>query len=114
MSIPAIQARRFTVGDYEVIAQPIPHSAHMLRYNVYRNGKRIGGLASVPTESDCRFLEHPPVVPPLKTYSVTNRPGRPKKGAKRPAAESEKTFAPPREELPDGISLPNSRESNDS
>lgn len=98
------------VGDYEVIAQPIAHSAHMLRYNVFRNGKRIGGLASVPTESDCRFLEHPPVVPPLKTYSVTNRPGRPKKGAKRPASESEKALPAPREELPHGISLPNSRE----
>jgi hypothetical protein len=114
VSIPVIQARRFIVGDYEVIAQPIPHSAHMLRYNVFRNGKRIGGLASVPTESDCRFLEHPPVVPPLKTYSVTNRPGRPKKGEKRPTTERDRAFSAPREELPHGIGLPDTQESQDS
>ena len=114
MSIPVIQARRFMVGDYEVIAQPIPHSAHMLRYNVFRNGKRIGGLASVPTESDCRFLENPPVVPPLRTYSVIYRPGRPKKGAKGPATESDKTLPSSREELPHGISLPHTRDNQDS
>lgn len=114
MTIPVIKARRFMVGEYEVIAQPIAYSAHMLRYNVFRNGKRIGGLASVPSESDCRFLEHPPVVPPLRTYSVTSRPGRPKKGAKRPASESEKNLPLPREELPHEIALPNSRESQES
>jgi len=114
MSIPAIKAQRFMVGEYEVIARPIPSSGHMLRYNVFRDGKRIGGLASVPTESDCRFLEHPPVVPPLKIFSVTSRAGRPKKGAKRPLAESEKAFVPAREELPDGIALPGARDQHDS
>jgi hypothetical protein len=33
----------------------------------------------VPTESDCRFLESPPAVPPLRIYQVTYRPGRPRK-----------------------------------
>lgn len=114
MSIPAIQPQRFMVGEYEVIARPIPSSGHMLRYNVFRNGKRIGGLASVPTESDCRFLEYPPVVPPLKIFSVTSRGGRPKKGTKRPQAEGEKATAHPHEELPDGIALPSARDSHDS
>jgi len=34
---------------------------------------------SMPTESDCKFLESPPPVPPLKIFRVTHRPGRPKK-----------------------------------
>jgi hypothetical protein len=114
MSIPVIEAKRFMVGDYEIIARPIPSSAHMLRYTVFRGGKRIGALASVPTESDCRFLEHPPVVPPLRTYSVIYRPGSPKKGAKPPVAESDKAIPHPREELPHGISLPGPRDSQDS
>ncbi len=75
---------RFMVGKYEVVAKPMPHSAHMLRYTVYLGRARIGALMSVPTESDCRFLENPPVVPPLKIYQLTNRPGRPKKTAPRP------------------------------
>jgi len=77
MSIPMVDGRRFMVGKYEVIAQPIPHSRHMLRYTVFVRGTRIGALASVPTESDCRFLESPPAVPPLKMYVY--RRGRPKK-----------------------------------
>jgi len=36
---------------------------------------------SVPNESDCRFMEAPPPVPPLRIFALTNRPGRPKKGA---------------------------------
>jgi hypothetical protein len=36
---------------------------------------------SVPTESDCRFMESPPPVPPLRIFALTNRPGRPKKGS---------------------------------
>jgi hypothetical protein len=81
MSIPMVEGRRFRVGKYEVIAQPIPNSAHMLRYTVFVNGARIGALVSVPTESDCRFLEAPPPVPPVKPFQVLYRPGRPKKGA---------------------------------
>jgi hypothetical protein len=103
MGIPLIEGRRFRLGKYEVVGQPIPHSAHMLRYTVFVNGIRIGALASVPTESDCRFLEHPPVVPPLKIYSVIYRPGRPKKGTVRPA---EKALAPSVLELPHEIALP--------
>jgi hypothetical protein len=38
----------------------------------------------MPCESDCRFMEAPPPVPPLKIYSVTYRPGRPRKDAPRP------------------------------
>ena len=88
MTIPRIAARRFNVGKYIVVAEPIPHSAHMLRYTVFVAGKRIGALASMPTESDCRFLESPPPVPPVKIFQVVYRPGRPKKGA-LPAARTE-------------------------
>lgn len=107
MSIPVVEGRRFKLGKYEVVGQPIPHSAHMLRYTVFVDGMRIGALASVPTESDCRFLEHPPAVPPLKIYSVIYRPGRPKKGTVRPA---EKALAPPALELPHEIVLPRDRD----
>ncbi len=81
MNIPASGQTRFSVGKYEVIAQPMPHSAHMLLYSIFRDGKRIGAMASFPSESDCRFLENPPAVPPLKVLRLTNRPGRPKKPA---------------------------------
>ena len=67
MSIPSIEARKFRVGKYDVVGRPIPHSAHMLRYTVFVDGVRIGALASVPTESDCLFLEKPPVVPRART-----------------------------------------------
>ena len=73
-----------------------------------RNDLRIGALASVPTESDCRFLEHPPAVPPLKIYSVIYRPGRPKKGTVRP---TDKALTPPSLELPHEIELPRNRDS---
>jgi hypothetical protein len=88
MRIPVVERKRFMVGKYEVLAQPIPYSTHMLRYTVFVGGKRIGALASMPTESDCRFLENPPPVPPVKIFQVVYRPGRPKKGA-LPAARTE-------------------------
>ena len=94
MSIPVVEGRRFRLGKYEVVGQPIPHSAHMLRYTVFVDGIRIGALASVPTESDCRFLESPPAVPPVKIFQVTHRPGRPKKNANPPAAQSLSEPAP--------------------
>ena len=103
LTIPTVEDRRFTVGKYEVVATPIPYSTHMLRYTVYIDGRRIGALASHPAESDCRFLEDPPPVPPLKVFSVMYRPGRPKKGSVT------RTYDPPppvREELPAGIDLP--------
>ena len=59
MSIPMVEGRRFRLGKYEVVGQPIPHSAHMLRYTVFVDGIRIGALASVPTESDCRPRSSP-------------------------------------------------------
>jgi hypothetical protein len=59
----------------------------MLRYTVMLNGKRLGALLSVPTESDCRFLEAPPAVPPVKIFQVTHRPGRPKKNANPQAVQ---------------------------
>lgn len=90
MSIPMVERKRFTIGKYEVIAQPIPNSAHMLRYTVFIGGKRIGALLSMPTESDCRFLEAPPPVPPLKIFRVTHRPGRPKKGSAPPSQSNGK------------------------
>ena len=68
---PGRQARkRFMIGKYEIIAQPIAGSAHMLRYTVFVGGRRVGATASMPTESDCRYLERPPVVPPLKPFQV--------------------------------------------
>jgi len=113
MSIPVVERKQFMVGKYEVIAQPIPHSTHMLRYTVYLHKTRIGAMVSVPTESDCLFLEKPPVVPPLKIFYVTSRPGRPKKGAK-PAVVLERHQPGFREELPsdvplDGIGKPEDR-----
>ena len=107
MSIPSIEARKFRVGKYDVVGRPIPHSAHMLRYTVFVDGVRIGALASVPTESDCLFLEKPPVVPPLKIYSVIYRPGRPKKGTVR---TTDKGPGPVPIELPHELALPRSHD----
>ncbi|HXJ54712.1 MAG TPA: hypothetical protein VNH16_25270 [Burkholderiales bacterium] len=75
---------RFKLGKYEIIAQRAPGSLHMLRYTVLLNGRRLGAQLSVPSESDCRFMESPPAVPPLKIFSVTYRPGRPRKASVRP------------------------------
>jgi hypothetical protein len=105
VTIPTIVARRFALGKYNIIATPIPHSAHMLRYTIFVDGKRIGAMASMPSESDCRFLENPPLVPPLVPWQSTYRPGRPKKGAP-PRAPLEAPAAP-REELPYRMALPN-------
>lgn len=106
MTIPVVERGRFMVGKYEVIAEPIPHSRHMLRYTVYLNKTRIGATVSVPSESDCRFLEKPPVVPPLKIFYVTSRPGRPKKGAKPAVAVALERDQPGyRESLPSDVSL---------
>ncbi|HZM33023.1 MAG TPA: hypothetical protein VFC18_00895 [Burkholderiales bacterium] len=84
--------RQFKIGKYDIIAQPASGSAHMLRYTVMLNGKRLGALLSVPTESDCRFLEAPPKVPPLKIFQVTYRPGRPKKNAQTNSEEAGPTI----------------------
>jgi hypothetical protein len=111
MSIPTVERRRFKVGKYDIIAHPIPNSAHMLRYTVFVGGKRIGATVSVPTESDCRFLEKPPVVPPLKIFS-SYRPGRPKKGSRPPPTADTATQAP-RESLPLDISLGGIRATTD-
>lgn len=105
MTIPVTARKRFMIGKYEVIAEPIPHSMQMLRYNVYLDKKRIGATVSMPSESDCRFLEKPPIVPPLKVFYVTTRPGRPKKGAKPPAVVLERNQPGFREELPSDVSL---------
>ena len=75
------QRRQFKIGKYDILAQPALGSMHMLRYTVMLNGKRLGAFLSMPTESDCKFLESPPVVPPLKIFQVIYRPGRPKKNA---------------------------------
>jgi len=48
------------IGKYEIRATPIAHSAQMLCYTVFLAGRRIGSLASMPNESDCRALEYPP------------------------------------------------------
>jgi hypothetical protein len=94
------------VGKYEIVAQPIPGAAHMLRYTVFVGKQRIGAMVSRPTESDCRFLEKPPVVPPLKIFQVTHRPGRPKKGATPPQPiDRGQSMGMTREEIPAGITI---------
>ena len=63
------------------------------------------------TESDCRFLEKPPPVPPVKPYQVIYRPGRPKKGATPPTQiDRGHTVG---EELPPGLPLPDVRKHED-
>ena len=112
MSLRAAERARFMVGKYEVIAEPIPHSRHMLRYNVYVGKTRIGAMVSVPSESDCQFLEKPPVVPPLKIFYVTSKPGRPKKSAK-PAVPLEREQPGFREAIPADVSLDGMRTDGD-
>ena len=107
------ERKRFMLGKYEIIAQPIPGSAHMLRYTVLVGGRRIGATASVPTESDCRYLERPPVVPPLKPFQVFYRPGRPKKGSTPPQPHGEIAQHAPREDIPAGISIPGPQRAED-
>jgi len=108
MSLPVTARKRFMIGKYEIIAEPMPHSMQMLRYNVYLGKKRLGATMSMPSESDCKFLEEPPVVPPLKVFYVTSRPGRPKKGAPKPPAAANTTERGQpgfREELPADVAL---------
>jgi hypothetical protein len=112
MTIPVMTRTRFMVGKYNVIAEPIPHSMQMLRYTVYLDKTRLGATVSVPMESDCLFLEKPPVVPPLKIFYVTSRPGRPKKGAKPPVV-LERNQPGFREELPPDVPLDGLRRSED-
>jgi len=82
--VTPLATRRFKIGKYDVIARPAAGSAQMLRYTVMLKGRHLGAQLSMPCESDCRFMEAPPPVPPLKIFSVTFRPGRPRKGAVRP------------------------------
>jgi hypothetical protein len=102
------QQRRFMVGAYEIVAQPIAGSAQMLRYTVFLGRKRIGAMASMPTESDCRFLEKPPVVPPVKPFHLFYRPGRPKKGAPAAGASAgqERVHGATLEEVSGALPLP--------
>jgi hypothetical protein len=95
---------RFRIGKYEVIAEPLPYAGQMLRYTVHVGKTRIGAMVSVPSESDCRFMENPPAVPPLKIFYVTSKPGRPKKDAKPPAV-LERNQPGFREEIPPDVSL---------
>lgn len=111
--LPATERKRFRVGKYEIIARPIPHSAHMLRYTVFLGGTRIGALASMPSESDCLFLEKPPPVPPLKLYTSAYRPGRPKNGSRPPQPAGEKAVPAAGVDLPDGLALPRPGSSDD-
>jgi hypothetical protein len=106
MMIPTIAGRRFSVGKYEVVATPIARSAHMLRYTVFLDGKRIGAMVSMPNESDCRFLEAPPPVPDLVPWKPLYRPGRPRKDAPPRVTEAPAT----REELPPGFVFPAGKE----
>lgn len=104
----------FRIGKYDVVGQPIPGSMHMLRYTISAGGRRIGTMVSVPSESDCRYLEKPPAVPPLKPFYVTHRPGRPKKGAVRPAPagnDSRQGVTPLDSSI--GVSLPALNERDD-
>ena len=93
------------VGKYEIRSEPLPGSIHMRRYTVFSMGLRIGTMVSLPTESDCLYLENPPSVPPLKPYFF-HRPGRPKKGVAPPsiiaAVFEAGIHTVPREDLPEG------------
>jgi hypothetical protein len=102
--IPVSAGGRFMVGKYEVIAEPMPYSRQMLRYHIYLDKRRLGATMSMPTESDCLFLEKPPVVPPIKIFYVTSRPGRPKKNA-QPPARLERELPGYREPLPTDVGL---------
>jgi hypothetical protein len=102
MTIPVSGRQRFTIGKYEIIAEPMPYSMQMLRYNIYLDKRRLGATVSMPSESDCLFLEKPPVVPPLKIFYVTSRPGRPKKTAP-PAATLEREQPGFREPIPSDV-----------
>ncbi len=104
MSVPVVERTRFKVGKYDVVAQPMPHSAHMLRYTVFVGGNRVGALVSLPTESDCLFLEKPPVVPPLRKYQLRKGAGRPKKGS-RPPAHFDAPQSHPRDAIPSDVSI---------
>lgn len=104
MSAPIQARKRFMVGKYEVIAEPMQYAMHMLRYSVYLNKKRLGAMVSMPSESDCLFLEKPPVVPPLKIFYVTSKPGRPAKNSK-PAVALERDQPGFREGIPSDVPL---------
>jgi hypothetical protein len=86
MKSRAPERSQYKLGKYDIVAQPVPGARHMLRYTVMLEGRRLGALMSVPNESDCRFMESPPPVPPLKIFALTNRPGRPRKAAAADAA----------------------------
>ena len=103
MALPSLERKQYKLGKYDIVAQPLLGSAHMLRYTVMLNGKRIGALMSVPNESDCRFMENPPATPPLQPFIYMYRPGRPKKGAPPRTVDA---LTPPRDELPHGMDLP--------
>ena len=105
MSAPVEARKRFMVGKYEVIASPIPSAKHMLLYTVYLGRTRLGAMVSVPGESDCKFMESPPPVPPLKVFYVTSRPGRPKKGSKPAATPERDKPSVNRERLPSDVML---------
>ncbi|MGH8689948.1 MAG: hypothetical protein ACREUS_02860 [Burkholderiales bacterium] len=96
MAQSPLEPRQFKIGKYDIHARPANGSAHMLRYTVLLNGKRLGALLSMPTESDCRFLESPPKVPPLKIFQVTYRPGRPKKNASQANSNTAEPESGPR------------------
>jgi hypothetical protein len=71
--------KQYKLGKYDIVAQPAAGATHMLRYSVFVAGKRVGALLSVPTESDCRFLEAPPEVP-----AAQGRAARRQRSRKRP------------------------------
>jgi hypothetical protein len=108
--------QRFMVGKYEVVADSLHGSAHMRRYSVFFEGRRIGAQVSMPSESDCRFLEKPPPVPPLKSFQAIYRPGRPKKNAVPVATPLpvERGHVIPREDLPAGVPSGGHAKSEDS
>jgi len=108
---PLVEGTRrewFAVGKYQVLSEPLTGAMHMRRYSVFFEGRRIGATVSVPSESDCQHLEHPSPVPPLKSFYVAYRPGRPKKGAAPRAAASTSEDKGPsvsREDLPTGAPI---------
>jgi len=75
MTIPTVPAGASSVGKYDIIATPIPYSLICLRYAYSSMASASGRRQGLPSESDCKFLESPPVVPPLVPFQYVYRPG---------------------------------------
>ena len=42
MALPSMERKQYKLGKYDIVAQPLLGSSHMLRYTVFVGGKLIG------------------------------------------------------------------------